>query len=98
MGIGGWTVLTMAGMLAKSMSGEIGADWTRNLSLHLASGGGSSFMAWRSTAPRLVLGDAIMLATRYLRTRNLHFIANFDAARVGADAVPVKLISRPRET
>lgn len=36
---------------SNSKSGVTKADWTRNLSLHLASGAGSSFIDCRSTAP-----------------------------------------------
>ena len=36
-------------MLLNSLSPVMGADWTRNLSRHLASGGGSCFMACSST-------------------------------------------------
>ena len=40
---------TIAVMLPKSLSGVMASDWTKNLSRHLASGGGSSRIAWRST-------------------------------------------------
>jgi hypothetical protein len=58
-------------MLAKSLSEVIGAHWTRNLSRHLASRGGSCFIAcrrtsfhlWRQFAPH---DEAAVSACSYL--------------------------------
>ena len=43
---------TMFVTFPESRSGVIAIDWTRNLSRHLASGGGSSLIAWSSTAAK----------------------------------------------
>lgn len=39
----------MDARLAKSFSGLMGTDWTKNLSLHFVPGAGSCFIAWRMT-------------------------------------------------
>jgi hypothetical protein len=40
---------TISETLVNSLSASMGIAWTRNLSRHLASAGGSAFIAWRST-------------------------------------------------
>lgn len=43
------TALTIAEMLVNSLSAVTATDWTKNLSLHLASSGGSCFIACKRT-------------------------------------------------
>ena len=48
-------VRTISLIFVNSLSDVTATDWTRNLSLHFASKGGSTFMAWRRTVNRSAL-------------------------------------------
>ena len=64
---------------------SIRTDWTRNLSRHLASRGGSSFIAWSKTAECQLSGN---LATKVCVTLNFHRAVWLYDTRVGPDTVP----------
>lgn len=61
-------------------------DWTRNLSRHRASAGGSCFIAWRRTVEVSV--DPARRQGK-CHTGHLDIVAGLDAARVGANTVSI---------
>lgn len=77
------------------------ADWTRNLSLHFAPGGGSARIGWSRTGERAAAAVRGVGTTdgqprasgggkpkgRKRRTGDLDRLAGLNAARVGPDAV-----------
>ena len=67
---------TRAAILENSRSAMMAMDWTRNLSLHLASGGGSDLMACRTTTEV------------NLHVRIVHQIGHGDNAAAGAHLEP----------
>lgn len=82
--------LTTDAMLANSLSAVMGADWTRNLSLHFASSGGSDFIACRRTnagVSRHAIPCCCLVATQ--RTRDIKVLARLDTARIWSNAVPI---------
>lgn len=86
--------------LACSISGVTATDWTRNLSLHLASVAGSSFIACSNTIQLISYGFG-HIGVEEWRTLDIDGAAGLDATRIRANTVArerqsskIKLISR----
>ena len=77
--------LTIDGTLPDSLSGVMAIDCTRNLSLHLASSGGSSFIAWSRTGQAISMD--ISLVCEYRRTLNFDFMTRLNAPRIWSHAI-----------
>ena len=76
---------TTDGMFELSFSPGTATDWTRNLSRHFASGGGSSFIACNRTAG---LVNIITIGCMIFLTLNLYLRTWINATRVWSYAVP----------
>lgn len=76
----------MPPVFVNSLSAVTATDWTKNLSLHFASKGGSCFIACRRTAG---ISAPRHFWVEFARTSDLDFFSWLDSARVGADAVSV---------
>ena len=84
----------MAAILDGSLSWVIGIDWTRNLSRHRASRGGSSFIAWSNTmwCIRFQAGSKTFLSL----TLHFYFAPWLDTARIGPHTVSIsELVAHP---
>lgn len=79
--------LTIEAMFVNSLSAVTATDCTRNLSLHLASRGGSCFIAWRRTVKNLLVPQLLLEYLETALTRNFNFFSWFDSARVWSDTV-----------
>ena len=75
--------------LVNSLSAVTRTDCTRNLSRHFASGGGSSFIAWRRTTCTCQSAAETPRGVRMegLRTLNFNIFARFDATTVRSHTV-----------
>lgn len=82
----------MLAMLEKSLSAEIGADCTRNLSRHRESRGGSAFMACRMTITLHV--SVIQAVVTRQHTCHVEVLTRLNATSIWADAVPVPSVRR----
>ncbi len=83
----------MAATLENSLSGVTATDWTRNLSRHLASSGGSSFIAWSRTTGshqylRLNMDWAIVF------TLDFYILSHFNTSRIGPNTISGYEVSR----
>lgn len=80
---------TICETLGYSLSAEMATDWTRNLSLHFASRGGSSLMACNKTESWSVVCFSKQ-RPRAQRTLNLDILTRLNATRVWSDTVSVQ--------
>lgn len=83
-------VFTIEPVFVNSLSAVTATDWTKNLSLHFASKGGSCFIACRRT-----VGDISARGICFpenVRTRDLNLLSWLDSTGVGADAVSIPLL------
>lgn len=93
--VGESAVHTIEATFENSLSAETATDWTRNLSRHLASSGGSSFIAWRRTVIGSQINDCPQPrpwgrgAGKFAEMRTLDFnlLPGLDAARIRANTV-----------
>jgi hypothetical protein len=73
-------VRTISLIFVNSLSDVTATDWTRNLSLHFASKGGSTFMAWRRTVDRSALKRIQYLSPMIKHTNNLNLLSRLDSS------------------
>lgn len=74
---------------ANSMSLVTATDWTRNLSLHLASAAGSSFIACRRTRAEKLARVHYIETAEEIPTLNIDLFTGLHTAGVGAHTVAI---------